>query len=144
MKIADLSGYLIYPNPDEASLTSHVTGRDHTGTQVEVDVVTERGLTVYLNKQEIVTLMTLGDHPEYLALGFLLNQNMLRADDVVTSIDYDEDLEVAIVRTQRENQLRRQAEEEGAHIWLCPRYCIWRYYGKVRYHKTCSRNAPPY
>lgn len=70
MKTADLLGYLIYPNPENPTLTSHVTGRDHTGTEIEVDVVTERGLTVYLNKQEIVTLMTLGDHPEYLALGF--------------------------------------------------------------------------
>ena len=102
MKQADLSGYLIYPNPDNASLTSEVTGRDHTGAAVDVDVVTERGLTVYLNKQEIVTLMTLGDHPQYLAVGFLLNQNMLQADDVITDIDYDEELEVAIVRTQRE------------------------------------------
>jgi FdhD protein len=102
MKQADLSGYLIYPNPDNASLTSEVTGRDHTGAEVDVDVVTERGLTVYLNKQEIVTLMTLGDHAQYLAVGFLLNQNMLQADDVITAIDYDEELEVAIVRTQRE------------------------------------------
>jgi hypothetical protein len=38
MKKADLLGYLIYPNPDNASLTSHVSGRDHTGTKVEVDV----------------------------------------------------------------------------------------------------------
>jgi FdhD protein len=117
MKIADLSGYLIYPNPENPSLTCHVTGRDHTGTEVEVDVVTERGLTVYLNKQEIVTLMTLGDHPEYLALGFLLNQNMLHADDVVTGIDYDEDLEVAIVRTQREtnyeDKLKKKVRTSG-------------------------------
>ena len=117
MKIADLSGYLIYPNPENPSLTSHVTGRDHTGTEVEVDVVTERGLTVYLNKQEIVTLMTLGDHPEYLALGFLLNQNMLHTDDVVTGIDYDEDLEVAIVRTQREtnyeDKLKKKVRTSG-------------------------------
>jgi FdhD protein len=102
MKLADLTGYLVTPNPDNPSLTSHVIGRDHTGVEVELDVVTERGLTVYLNKQEIVTLMTLGDHPEYLAVGFLLNQNMLRSDDVITGIDYDEELEVAIVRTQRE------------------------------------------
>ena len=102
MNIVNLSGYLIYPNPQDDNLTSHVTGKDHTGAQVEVDVVTERGLTVYLNKQEIVTLMTLGDHPEYLALGFLLNQNMLRPDDLVTGVDYDEELEVAIVRTHRE------------------------------------------
>ena len=58
MKIADLSGYLIYPNPENPSLTSNITGLDHTGTAVEVDVVTERGLTVHLNKQEIVTFMT--------------------------------------------------------------------------------------
>ena len=82
MKQADLSSYLVHPNPDNGALTSQVTGRDHTGADVDVDVVTERGLTVYLNKQEIVTLMTLGDHPQYLAVGFLLNQNMLQADDV--------------------------------------------------------------
>ena len=102
MKQADLSSYLVHPNPNNGALTSQVTGRDHTGVDVDVDVVTERGLTVYLNKQEIVTLMTLGDHPQYLAVGFLLNQNMLQADDVITGIDYDEELEVAIVRTQRE------------------------------------------
>ncbi|MDB9752882.1 formate dehydrogenase accessory sulfurtransferase FdhD [Oceanospirillaceae bacterium] len=117
MKIADLSGYLIYPNTQDDNLTSHVTGTDHTGSQVEVDVVTERGLTVYLNKQEIVTLMTLGDHPEYLALGFLLNQNMLRPDDVVTGVDYDEELEVAIVRTQREtnyeDKLKKKVRTSG-------------------------------
>ncbi len=117
MKIADLSGYLIYPNTQDDNLTSHVTGTDHTGSQVEVDVVTERGLTVYLNKQEIVTLMTLGDHPEYLALGFLLDQNMLRPDDVVTGVDYDEELEVAIVRTQREtnyeDKLKKKVRTSG-------------------------------
>ena len=84
---------------------------------MEVDVVTERGLTVYLNKQEIVTLMTLGDHPEYLALGFLLNQNMLRPDDIVTGVDYDEELEVAIVRTQREtnyeDKLKKKVRTSG-------------------------------
>jgi hypothetical protein len=38
MKKADLLGYLIYPNPDNASLTSHVSGRAHSGAEVEVDV----------------------------------------------------------------------------------------------------------
>ena len=40
-------------------------------------VVNEKPLTIYLNSQEIVTLMSIGDHPEYLAIGYLLNQNML-------------------------------------------------------------------
>ncbi|MBT3437174.1 MAG: formate dehydrogenase accessory sulfurtransferase FdhD [Oceanospirillaceae bacterium] len=117
MTHADLSNYLIYPNPENPRLTSQVTGRDHTGADVDVDVVTEQGLTVYLNKQEIVTLMTLGDHPEYLAVGFLLNQNMLRADDVVTGIDVDEELEVVIVRTQREtnyeDKLKKKVRTSG-------------------------------
>ena len=44
-------------------------------------MVVERPLTLFLNGQEIVTMMTIGDHPDYLAVGYLLNQNMLRADD---------------------------------------------------------------
>ncbi|MDP6165275.1 MAG: formate dehydrogenase accessory sulfurtransferase FdhD [Gammaproteobacteria bacterium] len=117
MKIADLSSYLLYPQPDAPGLTDSVVGRDQNNQPVKVDVVTERGLTVYLNRQEIVTLMTLGDHPEYLALGFLLNQNMLRPDDVVTGIDYDEELEVVIVRTQREtnyeDKLKKKVRTSG-------------------------------
>ena len=117
MNIADLSHYLVHPNPEDAKLTSTVTGQDQSGAEVLVDVVTERGLTVYLNKQEIVTLMTLGDHPEYLAIGFLLNQNMLQKDDLVTGVDYDEDLEVAIVRTQREtnyeDKLKKKVRTSG-------------------------------
>ena len=117
MKVADLSNYLLYPNPENPALTDKVIGKDQDGNEVAVDVVTERGLTVYLNRQEIVTLMTLGDHPEYLALGFLLNQNMLRPDDVVTGIDYDEELEVVIVRTQREtnyeDKLKKKVRTSG-------------------------------
>ena len=112
MKIADLSGYLLYPQPDTPGLTSGVEGRDENNQPVTVDVVTERGLTVYLNRQEIVTLMTLGDHPEYLALGFLLNQNMLHADDQVTAIDYDEDLSVVIVRTARETNYEDKLKQK--------------------------------
>ena len=112
MKIADLSGYLLYPQPDTPGLTSGVEGRDENNQPVTVDVVTERGLTVYLNRQEIVTLMTLGDHPEYLALGFLLNQNMLHTDDQVTAIDYDEDLSVVIVRTARETNYEDKLKQK--------------------------------
>ena len=42
-------------------------------------MVVERPLTLFLNGQEIVTMMTIGDYPDYLAVGYLLNQNMLRA-----------------------------------------------------------------
>ena len=92
-------GLLIAPDPDDPRLTQAVTGVNEAGERVESRVVVERGLTLYLNAQEIVTMMTIGDYPEYLALGYLLNQNMLQPDDVVTGIDYDEDLSVVVVRT---------------------------------------------
>ena len=47
-------------------------------------------------------MMTIGDHPDLLAIGFLLNQNMLHADDVITDVDFDDDLGVVVVRTERE------------------------------------------
>ncbi len=111
---------LIAPDPADPRLTRGVEGVDHEGRPVSLRVVTERPLTIYLNAQEIVTAMTIGDHPEYLALGFLLNQGMLRRDDEVTGIDYDEELEVAVVRTARatdyEEKLKRRTRTSGCAV----------------------------
>jgi len=107
----------ITPDPTDPRLTQKVTGVDETGRPVETAVVVERALTLYLNAQEIVTMMTIGDHPEYLALGYLLNQNMLHPDDVVTGVDYDEDLEVVVVRSAREtnfeDKLKKRTQTSG-------------------------------
>ncbi|MDX2101271.1 MAG: formate dehydrogenase accessory sulfurtransferase FdhD [Alphaproteobacteria bacterium] len=89
----------IVPNPADPRLTRRVVGVDHTGQPVETAVTVERALTLYLNSQEIVTMMTIGDYPEYLALGYLLNQAMLTPEDPITGIDYDEELDVVVVRT---------------------------------------------
>src|SRR6202011_1860893 len=74
-------------------------------------------LTLYLNAQEIVTMMTIGDYPEYLALGYLLNQNMLKYDDVVTEVEYDHDLQVVVVRTEHhtnfEAKLKKRTQTSG-------------------------------
>src|SRR5216110_3872783 len=117
MKIDKASVPLIVPNPDDPRLTERVTGTDQTGATVAIRVPVERPLTLYLNAQEIVTAMTIGDYPEYLALGYLLNQNMLRADDVVTGVDYDEDLAVVVVRTERstdyEQKLKKKVQTSG-------------------------------
>src|SRR6267142_7251139 len=93
--------YLIRPNPADPRLTERVSGVDQTGAPVATSVTVERALTIYLNRQEIVTAMTIGDYPDYLAIGYLLNQNMLQQDDVVTGVDYDEELAVVVVRTKR-------------------------------------------
>src|SRR5690606_21227011 len=74
--------YIVQPDPHDPRLTERVTGVDQTGAPVETAVTVERGLTIFLNSQEIVTAMTINDYPEYLALGYLLNQNMLQPDDV--------------------------------------------------------------
>ena len=68
-------------------------GYDQTGAKTEISVVEERPLTIFLNGQEIVTTMTIGDYPDYLALGFLRNQGMLHDDENVTGVDYDAELE---------------------------------------------------
>src|SRR6201996_2958838 len=93
--------YLIRPNPADPRLTERVGGIDQSGQKIETSVTVERALTIFLNSQEIVTAMTIGDYPEYLAIGYLLNQHMLLPNDTVTAVDYDEDLAVVVVRTKR-------------------------------------------
>ncbi len=94
-------GLTIAPDPDDARLTETVTGRDQSGQMIETRIVVERPLTLYLNRQEIVTMMTIGDYPDYLAVGYLYNQGMLRRDDEILGVDYDDDLDVVVVRTAR-------------------------------------------
>jgi FdhD protein len=109
--------YLIQPDPQDPRLTERVEGVDQAGAAITTAVTVERALTIFLNKQEIVTAMTINDYPDYLALGYLLNQNMLRADDEVTGVDYDEELSVVVVRTKRatnyEKKLKKKVQTSG-------------------------------
>jgi FdhD protein len=109
--------YIIRPDPQDPRLTERVRGVDQTGAEIETVVTVERPLTIFLNSQEIVTAMTIADHPDYLAIGYLLNQNMLRPDDLVTGVDYDEELQVVVVRTERETdyeeKLKKKVQTSG-------------------------------
>jgi FdhD protein len=109
--------FAVRPDPDDPRLTRVVEGIDHEGRKLTTSVVVERPLTLFLNGQEIVTMMTVGDHPDYLAVGYLLNQNMLRADDKITAIDHDDDLETVVVRTERrtnyEKKMRKKTLTSG-------------------------------
>ncbi|MEZ5933762.1 MAG: formate dehydrogenase accessory sulfurtransferase FdhD [Alphaproteobacteria bacterium] len=107
-----MDDYRLKPAPDDPKLTQPVTGLDHEGKRVETAVVFERPLTLFLNGQEIVTMMTIGDHPDYLAVGYLLNQNMLRPDDEITAIDHDEELDVVVVRTARETDYEEKLKKK--------------------------------
>ncbi|MEO1283678.1 MAG: formate dehydrogenase accessory sulfurtransferase FdhD, partial [Pseudomonadota bacterium] len=95
----EILSYLIAPDPTAPRLTRVVEGVDHDGKATQISVVEERPLTIFLNGQEIVTAMTIGDYPEYLAIGFLRNQGMLADDEIVQGVDYDEELETVVVRT---------------------------------------------
>ena len=107
----------IQPDPADPRLTRRVIGIDQTGATLETAVTVERPLTLYLNGQEIVTMMSILDRPEELALGYLLNQGMLAADAVVDGVDYDEELGVVVVRTPEatdfEQKLRKKTLTSG-------------------------------
>jgi FdhD protein len=109
--------FSVRPRPDDPRLVRSVCGIDQEGRPVETQVVMERPLTLYLNGREIVTMMTIGDHPDYLAVGYLLNQNMLRPDERIVAVDYDEELETVVVRTDREtdfeDKLRKKTLTSG-------------------------------
>ena len=110
---ADGVGELVVkPNPDDPRLTEKVPGIDQDGSPVIASVTVERPLTLFLNGREIVTMMTICDFPEYLAVGYLVNQNMLRPDDVVTAVEFDEDLEVVVVRTERETDFEEKLKKK--------------------------------
>ncbi|MCK0140973.1 formate dehydrogenase accessory sulfurtransferase FdhD [Aliiroseovarius sp. F20344] len=116
----DLSEYLIAPDPGAARLTRAVAGHDETGAPVTINVVEERPLTIFLNRREIVTAMTIGDYPEFLALGFLRNQGMLSEADEITGVDYDEDIDTVVVRTATEtnyeDKLARKTRTSGCAV----------------------------
>jgi FdhD protein len=108
---------LVRPNPADPKLTRSVEGIDQAGQAIHTSVPVERPVTLFLNGREIVTVMTISDYPECLAVGYLLNQNMLLSDDEITGIDYDDDLQVVVVRTAREtnfeDKLRKKTLTSG-------------------------------
>jgi FdhD protein len=109
--------FAVRPDPEDPRLSVTVPGIDHEGRAVETAVVTERPLTLFLNAREIVTMMTIGDRPDLLAVGYLLNQNMLKPDDEITAVDYEEDIATVVVRTRQqtdfEDKLRKKTQTSG-------------------------------
>jgi len=109
--------FIVAPDPDDQRLAKTVMGIDQDGREAEQRVVTERPLTIFLNSQEIVTAMTIGDHPEWLAVGYLLNQGMLTPQEAITGINHDEELDVVVVRTATatnfEEKLKKKIRTSG-------------------------------
>ena len=89
------------PNTEDQKLTRKIIGLNEDLKRKKIDVIEEKALTLYLNNQEIVTMMTINDYPKYLAVGYLLNQNMISKNTKIESVDYDDELNVVVVRTKK-------------------------------------------
>jgi len=84
----------------QAPLTCEVTAVNEFGDYISVAIPAERALTVYVDKRELVTLMTLGAHPELLVLGYLRNQRLVKSAGDVESITVDWEVGAAAVKTR--------------------------------------------
>ena len=98
----------LFPNIHNDSLTQKIEGLDQDNNSISTKIIKEGALTIFLNKQEIVTLMCILDHPIYLAIGYLLNQNMIGKKDKIRSIDFDKDLNLIVVRTNKKNNYENE------------------------------------
>lgn len=85
----------------QAPLTREVETVNERGERSFTPIPAERPLTVYVDRRELVTLMTLGAHPEWLVLGYLRNQRLVQSPDEIASITVDWDVESAAVKTRR-------------------------------------------
>ncbi len=84
----------------QAPLTCEIDAVNEYGEPQKVAIPAERALTVYVDKRELVTLMTLGAHPELLVLGYLRNQRLVREVGDIESITVDWDVGAAAVKTR--------------------------------------------
>ncbi len=112
-----MNDLLLTPNLENDDLSVALRGINQDGENEALQVVVERPLTLFLNGQEILTMMTIGDYPDLLAVGYLLNQNMLLADDEITAIEHDRDIDTIVVRTKRktdyEEKLKKKTQTSG-------------------------------
>lgn len=107
-----LDSLILAPNPSDPALAKTIEITNEKGEVERVRAVRERPLTIFLNDQEIVTAMTVGDFPEVLALGYLINQGMLPRQPRIDGIDYDDDLDVVIVRTPEETDFEHKLKKK--------------------------------
>ena len=92
---------IIKPKINDTNLTKKIFGYDENLKKTLINVIEEKPLTLYLNDQEIVTMMTINDFPEFLSIGYLLNQNMISNKTKIEAVDYEADLRVIVIRTKK-------------------------------------------
>lgn len=90
----------LYLTQASAALTHAVEVMNEFGERYALSIPSERALTVYVDKRELITLMTLGARPEWLVLGYLLNQRLVSSLDDIDSITVDWEVGAAAVKTR--------------------------------------------
>lgn len=110
---------LVSTNLEDDSLYKHINALDQDGQPLELWAITERLLTIVLNGREAVTAMTIGDHPECLAVGFLLNQRLLEPDDVITSIKTDMEDGIVLVEADMPDRNTDETPKRRIHTSGC-------------------------
>lgn len=91
--------------------TEALTVVDNSGTEKTIYLVREQPLTIYLNRQEIVTVMTMGSEPAYLVAGFLLNQHLIASSNDIRSIHIDWSVNAAAVYADNVQHIKQQTEK---------------------------------
>ena len=112
--------YLLAPDPKKLGLTKSLVGHDENRNKIKTKVIDERPLVIFLNNQEIVTLMSINDYPKYLAIGYLLNQSMLKKNYIIKKVEFDKNLNLIVVRTKRktdyENKMKKKITTSGCAV----------------------------
>jgi FdhD protein len=110
----------ILPCQNSDGLTRSIAALDHEGKPIVVSAIEEKALTIFLNSTEIVTVMTIRDYPRELAVGYLINQDIIDEGDTIDLIDYDEELGAVVVRTTSqtnyEHKLRKKVQTSGCSV----------------------------
>ena len=76
-------------------------GFDQDNKSINTKVIKEGAITIFLNNKEIVTLMCILDHPKYLAIGYLLNQDMIKQNEKIMKVEYEKDIDTIVIRTNK-------------------------------------------
>ena len=106
---------VLKPKKNNIKITKEIIVTDENKKKIKLHSVVERPLTLFLNDQEIVTMMTVCDYPKYLAIGYLLNQNMLKKNDKITGVDYDEEISTVVVRTKIKTNYEEKLKKKLLH-----------------------------
>ena len=107
-----MTDFLIKPNINNKSLFKFKKAINEKEEVIEIPIIEEKPLTLYLNNQEIVTMMTIGDYPEYLSIGYLFNQGMLKNYDEVMNVKFHKDLKTVVVRTKNKTNYEKKLKKK--------------------------------